>query len=115
MAVRQCYGSRRRYLGLRLYRLTTSECTDKEVVRNHERIGEGVLRWFGHVEMMEKDETAKRVYVGECAGSLSVDRPRKKWVDTVEDCLRKRGLDVRQARRIVQYRSEWRGIVTGNA
>ena len=42
-----------------------------------ERIGEGVLRWFGHVERMERDRIAKRVYVGECAGSRSVGRPRR--------------------------------------
>ena len=29
------------------------------------------------VERMEKDMIAKRVYVGECAGSRSVGRPRK--------------------------------------
>ena len=39
---------------------------------------EGVLRWFGYVERMEKDKIAKRVYVGECAGSRSVGRPRKR-------------------------------------
>ena len=44
--------------------------------------------------------------VGKCAGSRSVGRPRKRWNDTVEECLRKRGLDVRQAWRVVQDRSE---------
>ena len=44
------------------------------------------------------DRIAKRVYVEECAGSRSVGRPRKRWIDTVMECLRKRGLDVRQAR-----------------
>ena len=39
-----------------------------------EKIDEGVLQWFGHVERMENDRIAKRVYVGECAGSRSVDR-----------------------------------------
>ena len=29
-----------------------------------EKIDEGVLRWFGHVERMESDRIAKRVYVG---------------------------------------------------
>ena len=29
-----------------------------------ERIDEGVLKWFGHVEMMERDRIAERVYVG---------------------------------------------------
>ena len=43
---------------------------------------------------------AKRVYVGECAGSRSVSRVWKRWIDTVKDCLKKRGLDVRQARRM---------------
>ena len=38
---------------------------------------------------MENNRTAKRVYVGECAGSHSVGRPQKIWIDTVKDCLRK--------------------------
>ena len=33
----------------------------------------------------------------------------------LKDCLRKRGLEVRQARRVVQDRSEWQGFVRGNA
>ena len=44
------------------------------------------------------------VYVGECTGSQSVGRPWKRWIDTVKDCLRKKGLDVRQARRRVHDR-----------
>ena len=55
-----------------------------------ERIDEGVLRWFGHVERMEKDKIAKRVYVGECAGSHSVSRPQKRWIATVKYCLFKK-------------------------
>ena len=39
-----------------------------------ERTEEGVLHWFSYVERMEKDMIAKRVYVGECAGSQSVGR-----------------------------------------
>ena len=48
-----------------------------------ERIDERVLRWFGHVERMKSDRIAKRIYLGECAGSRSVGRPRKRWIDTV--------------------------------
>ena len=62
----------------------------------------------------DSDRIAKRVYVGKCAGSRSVGRPRKRWNDTVE-CSRKRGLDVGQARRMVQDKIEWRGFVRGNA
>ena len=32
----------------------------------------------GHMEIMEKDRIAKRVYVGVCAGSCSLGRPRKR-------------------------------------
>ena len=32
---------------------------------------EVVLQWFGHVERMDNDIIAKRVYVGECAASHS--------------------------------------------
>ena len=54
-----------------------------------ERVNEGVLRWFSHLERMENDRIAKRVFVGDCAGSCSVGRPRKRWIDTVKECLNK--------------------------
>ena len=71
-----------------------------------ERIDEGVLQWYGYVERMEKARIAKRVYVGEGAGSRSVGRPWKRWIDTVKECLKKRGLDIRHTRRMVQDRNE---------
>ena len=64
-----------------------------------------VLWWFGHVERMEEDRIAKRVYVGECVGSRSVGMQRKRWIDAVNDCLKRRDLDVRQARRMMHDRS----------
>ena len=92
---------RRRNLGIGLYGWTTSgDCLvlGGWIVPNarirelcgvtkgvDERINEGVLRWFGHVERMEKDRIAKTVYIGDCAGSRSVGRPRKRWTDTVKD------------------------------
>ena len=47
----------------------------------------------------------------QCAGSRSVSRPRKKWIDT----MKKSGLDVREARIMVQARNVWRGLLRGNA
>ena len=47
------------------------------------------------MERIEKNRIAKSVYVGECAGSHLVGRPRKRWIDTMNECLRKKGLDVR--------------------
>ena len=64
---------------------------------------------------MESDRIAKRVYVGECAGSHSVGRLWKRLIDIVKECLRGKGLDFRQARRMVQDRCEWWGFVRGVA
>ena len=55
---------------------------------------------------MGSNRIAKRAYVGECAGSRSVGRPRKSRIDTVKECLKKRVLDVSKARRMVHDRSE---------
>ena len=74
-------------------------------------VDESVLRWFGHMERMKTYRITKRFYVGEFAGS----RSRKRWIDTVKECLKRRGLDVRQAKRIVKDRSEWRDFVKENA
>ena len=40
---------------------------------------------------MEKDRIVKRV--GEYVCSCSVGKLRKRWIDTLEECLRKRGLN----------------------
>ena len=34
------------------------------------------------------DKIAKRVYVGECASSRFVGKPRKRLIDTVNDCFK---------------------------
>ena len=56
-------------------------------------IDEGILRWLGLVERMENEKIAKRVYVRKC--TVSVGMPWKRWINTVKDCLMKRGLDDR--------------------
>ena len=61
------------------------------------------------------DKIAKRVYVGECASSRFVGKPRKRLIDTVNDCLKKKGLDDRQAKKMVHDRSVCRRFVRGNA
>ena len=71
----------KRFLGIRrMNRVSNSRIREfcgvmKEV---YERIDKGVLRWFGHVERMGKDEIAKTVYVRECTGIRSICRPRKR-------------------------------------
>ena len=55
----------------------------------NEKTDEGRLQWFGHVERMKRDKIAKRVYVGECAGSRSVGKLWKRWIDTAKECFKK--------------------------
>ena len=62
---------------------------DKVVVQSDERIDISVLCWFSHVERMKNYMILKRVYLGKCEYSCSVGRPRKRWIDTMKDCLRK--------------------------
>ena len=73
------------------------------VTKGVEKWIDGVLHRFSHVERMKNYRIAKKVYVGEYDGSHSVCRPQKRWIDTMKDYLRKRGLDLRQARRIMVY------------
>ena len=67
---------------------------DKGVFRSGERIEEAVLHWFSHMERKENGRIAKRVYVGKYADSRSerASRGRKRWIDTVKDCSKKREL-----------------------
>ena len=60
---------------------------------------------------MESERIAKRIYIGECVGSRSVGRPKKMWIDTMNGFLKKRGLDDRQARRMMHDMSEWWGCI----
>ena len=61
------------------------------------------------------DRIAERIYVAKSAGSSSMGRLWKIWIDIVKERLKKRGLDDRQASRVVQDRSEWWGYLRGNA
>ena len=40
---------------------------------------------------------------------------RKRWIDTMKDCLKEKDLDVKQAMRMVHDRSVWWGFVRRNA
>ena len=82
-----------------------------------ERIDESFFLWFGHTKRMVDDWIAKRVHMGEYIGNSSWTYCRKRWNDSVNECLKlkKRGLDVGQTRRIVQGRNKWPKFVRASA
>ena len=51
-------------------------------------INESILQWFSHIERMENNMISKKVYVG----SYLIGQIKKRWIDSVNDYLKKRGL-----------------------
>jgi hypothetical protein len=46
------------------------------------------LGWLGHVVRMEDNRMVKRIFEGHPSGRRKTDRPRKRWLDDVEEDLR---------------------------
>ena len=63
----------------------------------------------------KNNRITKRVYMGKSAGSRLVSGSQKSWIDSGNECLKKRGMDVGQARGMVHYRSERRRFGRENA
>ena len=74
---------------------------------------QGVLRWFGHMERMGEERLVKRMYDSVVRGVRGRGRPRKCWLNGVQEVLTKKGLDIQEARVCVQDRCEWRRICRG--
>jgi hypothetical protein len=47
------------------------------------------LRWVGHVERMSEDRVIKELYMSKPEGRRSVGRTKMRWLDDVEEDLRK--------------------------
>src|SRR5678816_3860301 len=80
----------------------------------NERINESTLRWFDHVERMNDSWLVKRMYSGECVGNRPAGRPKKKWIYSVNECLKERNVSFTEERIKVHNRSELQGFVWGH-
>ena len=54
------------------------------------RADQRVLRWFGHMERMDKYRMARRVLMAEVSGGRVRGRPRLGWMDGVKVALQQR-------------------------
>ena len=70
------------------------------------RIDESVHQWFGHIERMGNDRIAERVNVGECVESRLLSWQQNRWIDSMNDYLKERDLNVGQERRKMYDRNE---------
>ena len=77
------------------------------------RVERSVLRWYGHIERMNGEWVAKRVYDSEVGGRRGRGRPNRVWMDGVKEALNKRGWTLEQAREVVDDRAEWKRLVNG--
>ena len=53
------------------------------------------------------------MYSGECVGNRPAGRSKKKWIESVNKCLKDRNVSLAEARIKVHNRREWRGFVRG--
>lgn len=67
------------------------------------------LRWAGHVVRMSDDRTAKKALDRNFSGTRARGRPRKRWLDCVEEDVRKLG--VTSWRNLAGDRLKWRQVV----
>ena len=58
-----------------------------EVAPLIKKIEKGQLRWLGHIERMNDERIAKRRWNLRPDRRKSVGRPRKRWLDEVEEIL----------------------------
>ena len=72
------------------------------------RADQRVLRWFGHVELMDLYRMARRVLMAEVCGGRVRGRSRLGWMDGVKMALFNRGMMVEAAR---QCAKDWRALV----
>ena len=71
------------------------------------------LRWYGHVMRMDESRIPRRYLQWRPQGKRPVGRPRKRWLDGVEEALNKRGTTLAQVEEKKSYedRAGWRSVV----
>ena len=67
------------------------------------------LEWLGHVSRMKETRSVKKICEGKLEGRRGRGRPRLRWINDVEDDLRKLG--VKRWRRKALNREEWASII----
>jgi hypothetical protein len=67
------------------------------------------LEWIGHVIRMNETRCVKKIFEGKLEGRRGRGRSRVRWIDDVEDDLRKLG--GKQWRAKVLDREEWASII----
>ena len=74
-------------------------------------IQQNQLRWLGHMERMNENRLAKKVFKAKGFGKRKRGRPRKTWTEEVQHALISRGVEWNDAINSAKDRNQWRRIV----
>jgi hypothetical protein len=66
------------------------------------------IAWFGHVMRMDEKSKPKRVLEWKPIGKRIRGRPRKRWIEEVEEDIQRMG--IRGWRKLCKERTEWKRI-----
>ena len=99
------------------------QCAIKDSVVD--RMGRATLRWFSHIERINEERLTRRIYVGNVEGKKIRGRPRKQWLQHVDDVMKEREIrsernnracrkdvmSVDEARRVCGDREKWESLI----
>jgi hypothetical protein len=67
------------------------------------------MAWLGHVMWVEEKRMPNRVLEWKPMGRINIERPRKRWIEDIEDDIQIMG--IRGWRKLCEERAEWKEIV----
>jgi hypothetical protein len=76
-----------------------------------ERMDINVFMWYGHVERMEEEKIVKGVYSAKIEGSRASGRPKMRWMDSVGQSVKRKGMSIEETKWCARDRGEWRRVV----
>ena len=87
--------------------------TDLAVKRVLDFVEEARLKWYGHVIRMREGRIPRRYLQWKPEGRRPIGRSCKRWLDGVDEAVRRRGKSLAQVEEseIYKYRKNWREMV----